>query len=41
VVALGLVLLYGTVTLGTWLFFKAWNRRAEAQVALEEQTALA
>jgi hypothetical protein len=41
VVALGLVFLYGTVTLGTWLFFKAWNRRAEAQVALEEQTALA
>jgi hypothetical protein len=32
-VALGLVLLYGLVTLGTWLFFKAWNRRAEARAA--------
>ena len=30
-VALGLVLLYGLVTLGTWLFFKAWNRRSEAR----------
>jgi hypothetical protein len=32
-VALGLVLLYGLVTLGTWLFFKAWNRRADARAA--------
>ncbi|MGZ8527388.1 MAG: hypothetical protein ACXWWR_01210, partial [Candidatus Limnocylindrales bacterium] len=33
VAALGLVLLYGLVTLGTWLFFKAWNRWAEARQA--------
>jgi len=26
-VALSLVLLYGALTLATWLFFKAWNRR--------------
>lgn len=31
VMALGLVLLYGLVTLGTWLFFKAWNRWAESR----------
>ena len=30
-VALGLVLLYALVTLGTWLFFLAWDRRAEAR----------
>jgi hypothetical protein len=33
VAALGLVLLYGLLTLGTWLFFKAWNRWAEAREA--------
>jgi hypothetical protein len=38
VVALGLVLLYGLVTLGTWLFFKAWNRRADVR---ETQAGLA
>jgi hypothetical protein len=31
VMALGLVLLYGLVTLGTWLFFKAWSRRSGAR----------
>ena len=44
VAALGLVLLYGMLTLGTWLFFKAWNRRADAPETREEretQTGLA
>ncbi|MEA2535796.1 MAG: hypothetical protein QOF11_30 [Chloroflexota bacterium] len=39
VMALGLVLLYGLVTLGTWLFFKAWNHRAEGRVASSEPVA--